>query len=562
MPRRIYTYPADRGWEMWNLVTTLGVPLQAVATLIFVVNIIVSLLRGKPASADPWDAWTLEWATTSPPPPYNSRPSRWSRAAGRSGTSSIRTTRTGRTNERPRRGVRRGRGSRVARPRGDDRADHRRGLALRGIRGRLPLLHGEEPPRPVPEGRAHIPLVGTICLFASSATVAIGARALARGDIRRSGRWLLLTAALGAIFLAGTAREWSQLICRDGLTSGTNLFGSTFYPLVGLHASHVIVGLVMLGLCCVFAATGALRVAHAERVEMVSWYWHFVDGAVVLTVVYVIGRWRSRDQDRHTLPAPTGGHWCSPWGHPRVAWSPTTSSSAWCRPVGTIGWWFQVLPEEQVSRSRSVPAERSPRSSPFHAWSHGSAGPGIACGCRSRCSRSRRASRRPRRRRGDGGAGAFYAPRSGLSDRPAAAVAMPGWRCCRWTRSAFNVTALVWASSHGLSRAGRSRMLPSSPCCRASTCCGALIALLWTGRWHPGVVNPPSAHAWTWFVSQIAFGLVCGLSWRACSPWPPCRAGRCRCARASAARSGPRNRVERLWFAQPGRSWRASAFCL
>jgi cytochrome c oxidase subunit 1 len=71
MPRRIYTYPADRGWEMWNLVTTLGVPLQIAATLVFVVNILVSLRRGKPAGADPWDAWTLEWATTSPPPPYN-----------------------------------------------------------------------------------------------------------------------------------------------------------------------------------------------------------------------------------------------------------------------------------------------------------------------------------------------------------------------------------------------------------------------------------------------------------------------------------------------------------
>ena len=87
MPRRIYTYPADRGWEMWNLVTTLGVPLQIAATLIFVVNVVVSLRRGKPAGDDPWDAWTLEWATTSPPPSVQLRDaSRWSRAAGRSGT--------------------------------------------------------------------------------------------------------------------------------------------------------------------------------------------------------------------------------------------------------------------------------------------------------------------------------------------------------------------------------------------------------------------------------------------------------------------------------------------
>ena len=71
MPRRIYTYPADRGWETWNLVTTLGVPLQIVAVALFVVNVAGSLWRGERAGDDPWDAWTLEWATTSPPPEYN-----------------------------------------------------------------------------------------------------------------------------------------------------------------------------------------------------------------------------------------------------------------------------------------------------------------------------------------------------------------------------------------------------------------------------------------------------------------------------------------------------------
>jgi cytochrome c oxidase subunit 1 len=71
MPRRIYTYAPDRGWEIWNLIVTLGVPLQAAGVLILVVNILVSLRRGQVAGDDPWDAWTLEWATTSPPPPYN-----------------------------------------------------------------------------------------------------------------------------------------------------------------------------------------------------------------------------------------------------------------------------------------------------------------------------------------------------------------------------------------------------------------------------------------------------------------------------------------------------------
>jgi cytochrome c oxidase subunit 1 len=71
MPRRIYTYPADRGWDVWNLVSSLGVPVQAAAVLVFVLNVVISLRRGQRAGDDPWDAWTLEWATTSPPPPYN-----------------------------------------------------------------------------------------------------------------------------------------------------------------------------------------------------------------------------------------------------------------------------------------------------------------------------------------------------------------------------------------------------------------------------------------------------------------------------------------------------------
>jgi cytochrome c oxidase subunit I len=71
MPRRIYTYPADRGWDLWNLIATLGVPLQILAVLLFLINVVISLRRGAEAGNDPWDAWTLEWATSSPPPPYN-----------------------------------------------------------------------------------------------------------------------------------------------------------------------------------------------------------------------------------------------------------------------------------------------------------------------------------------------------------------------------------------------------------------------------------------------------------------------------------------------------------
>jgi cytochrome c oxidase subunit 1 len=71
MPRRIYTYPVDRGWEVWNQLSSLGGFIQGSSYLIFVWNLLISLKKGTPAGDDPWDAWTLEWATTSPPPSYN-----------------------------------------------------------------------------------------------------------------------------------------------------------------------------------------------------------------------------------------------------------------------------------------------------------------------------------------------------------------------------------------------------------------------------------------------------------------------------------------------------------
>ena len=145
---------------------------------------------------------------------------------------------------------------------------------------------------PSPKDVLSVPVLGTVCLLSSSVTVALAVRALGRGAVRRCGAWLLATVVLAVVFLTDTAAEWLRLITREGLTIGTNLFGTTFYALVGLHASHVIVGAVMLALIGVFAWSRALQSAHVERVELVSWYWHFVDAVwvVVLTVVYVIGR--------------------------------------------------------------------------------------------------------------------------------------------------------------------------------------------------------------------------------------------------------------------------------
>ena len=71
MPRRVYTYAPHRGWDIWNQLSTVGVPFQAVGFAIFFWNVLVTLRRGAPAGDDPWDAWTLEWSISSPPPTYN-----------------------------------------------------------------------------------------------------------------------------------------------------------------------------------------------------------------------------------------------------------------------------------------------------------------------------------------------------------------------------------------------------------------------------------------------------------------------------------------------------------
>jgi cytochrome c oxidase subunit 1 len=71
MPRRVFTYEADRGWGIWNMIATIGAFIQLAATLVFVWNLIRSYRKGELAGNDPWDAWTLEWTTSSPPPHYN-----------------------------------------------------------------------------------------------------------------------------------------------------------------------------------------------------------------------------------------------------------------------------------------------------------------------------------------------------------------------------------------------------------------------------------------------------------------------------------------------------------
>ena len=145
---------------------------------------------------------------------------------------------------------------------------------------------------PTPNDVLHTPVFGSICLFSSSITILLAERAIDRGDSRGFRWWLFLTLALGAVFIAGTAREWARLIFVEGLTISSNLFGTTFFSLVGLHAFHVVIGLTGLSIIMVFALLGFVRREHAARVRVFGMYWHFVDAiwAVVLPVVYLIGR--------------------------------------------------------------------------------------------------------------------------------------------------------------------------------------------------------------------------------------------------------------------------------
>src|SRR5262245_87982 len=145
---------------------------------------------------------------------------------------------------------------------------------------------------PTPRDVLEVPIFYTICLLSSSVTIHLSAKRL---GLDRRGTFLtlwLFTVVLGSLFMYGTAQEWRRLIYEHGLTISTNLFGTTYYSLVGLHAFHVTVGLVMLVVVLVLAVAGRVRTIHAARIDVLSLYWHFVDVVwlVVFTVVYVIGR--------------------------------------------------------------------------------------------------------------------------------------------------------------------------------------------------------------------------------------------------------------------------------
>src|SRR5262249_22117317 len=135
-------------------------------------------------------------------------------------------------------------------------------------------------------------IVTTACLLSSSVTVHLAGSSSRAGVRAGFLRWWSFTILLGIVFLGGTAYGWNTLIGEPGLTLSRKLFGTTYYTLVGFHALHVTVGVIVMLIVLGLAMKRHIASRNRAGVELVSWYWHFVDGVwvVVFTVVYLAGR--------------------------------------------------------------------------------------------------------------------------------------------------------------------------------------------------------------------------------------------------------------------------------
>ena len=314
MPRRIYTYHRGLGWESWNLLATIGAIVLAASLAVFFWNFAVSCGAGsRPAT------------TRGTPGPWNGlrrrRPRRTISSKCRRcavpvpcGISSIPTILIGSTNDPEIPAVSaadRSRNASIPLPsptaesaEESSRPDfHKVGMVCflcseAAFFGTLLTAYatylGKSLVGPYPAVALGywIPAANTLFLVGSSVTVALAAGAFARGRQRGFLFWLGVTFALGFLFLCGTAYEWTDLIGRQGLTLQRNLFGTTFFTLIGFHAGHVTLGLLIMLILGGLVLARRLEAGRSESVELFSWYWHFVDAVwvTIIVLVYVVGR--------------------------------------------------------------------------------------------------------------------------------------------------------------------------------------------------------------------------------------------------------------------------------
>jgi cytochrome c oxidase subunit I len=283
MPRRVYTYPDLPGWAVLNMISTIGAFILGFAMLLLAANIVLSLRRGRLAGDNPWEAWTLEWATTSPPPPHNfvrvppiwGRRPLWDLAHPESAAGFVQP------------------------PRDFSSEKNKTAMtvfivseAMFFLMLILAFVYYNSTPGPGPTAASSLNLprtaIFTACLLASSLTLWRAEKGYARRDRTVLVRWLVATVLLGAVFVVGQASEYWGLF-RRGVAIDTNLFASTFFTLTGFHGLHVCVGLA--GLCVVLwlIRKGDFKDFNSPALGTLSLYWHFVDGVwvVVFSLIYL-----------------------------------------------------------------------------------------------------------------------------------------------------------------------------------------------------------------------------------------------------------------------------------
>ncbi|HEY8088409.1 MAG TPA: cbb3-type cytochrome c oxidase subunit I, partial [Polyangiaceae bacterium] len=284
MPRRVYTYPDLPQWGTLNMVSTVGAVLMGMASLLLVANLVYSLRRGKPAGDNPWDAWSLEWATTSPPPHDN-----FDRVPPVHGL-------------RPLWDLAKGVLPGKAAPK-QERVLDKNAVAVwafiaseAGFFLILILAYvffnfgGERHAGPSAASVLDVRKTGifTACLLASSLTLWLAERSQHRNDHAGAARWLVATIGLGAVFLVGQGVEYLGLFER-GVGVATNLFTTTFFTLTGFHGLHVTAGLFALMIVLGLSLGGDYKRRPSSTLKAVGLYWHFVDVVwiAVFSIVYL-----------------------------------------------------------------------------------------------------------------------------------------------------------------------------------------------------------------------------------------------------------------------------------
>ncbi len=285
MPRRVFTYPDLPHFTWMNMLSTIGVFFMAAAALILVWNLVASFFGGKLAGDNPWNAWTLEWATTSPPPhenfdalpPIRSRRPLWDIA----------------NPDRPDPIVGENSSATIL-PDKNKTGILTFILSEAGFFATLLLayLYFYAHPQPGPTPRElDVPrtLIFSVCLFVSSFTFWRSEIAMSKRQRGSMLGWLALTVVLGGVFLVGQGTEYWKLF-KTGVDVSTNLFATTFFTLTGFHGLHVLLGLIALLIFLWLAWRGDFASGRESAFESAGYYWHFVDvvWVFVLLTVYIL----------------------------------------------------------------------------------------------------------------------------------------------------------------------------------------------------------------------------------------------------------------------------------